>query len=289
MIKAKQTVGQIVRSEPAAIEVFRSLGIQYCCHGQQEVDSASKTAGISVSELLARVDQARKTSCDSRRPWVDPILEALILHLVRSRETLMDSELPHIAFLARSLAQCGDRVQPHAVELAMVVEALARKVESHLAKEKTLLFPLIQEIELAYVGNSVSAVRPKTLHRSVGKMVHQHEEIGYLLSAASRLTNGFEGASSSCAQYRELCDKLRALDREIREEVHLENNVLFDRALQFSDALWPLSADESGPHAAPKTGLHNRPDKGLRVNHIHDVRGKAVRASFSGAINSPIK
>jgi hypothetical protein len=44
---------------------------------------------------------------------------------------------------------------------------------------------LIQEIELAYVGKGASAVRPKTFHRSVGKMVNQHEEIGYLLSAES--------------------------------------------------------------------------------------------------------
>lgn len=254
MTNAMQTIGQIARSEPAAIEVFRSLGIQYCCHGQQEVDSASIAAGISVSELLAKVDQARKASCGSRGPWVDPILEALMLHLVRSREPLMDGELTHIAFLGRSLAQCGDRIQPHAVELAMVVEALAREVESHFANEKTLLFPLIQEIELAYVGKSVSAVRPKTFHRSVGKMVHQHEQIGYLLSAARRLTDGFEGASSSCASYRELCDKLRALDLEIREEVHLENNVLFYRALQFADALWPLTADVPGMHGASKTG-----------------------------------
>ena len=266
MINAKQTIGKIARSEPAAIEVFRSLGIQYCCHGQQEIDSASRAAGISVSELLAKVDQARKVSCGSRGPWVDPILEALILHLVRSRAPLMDSELTHIAFLARSLAQCGDRVQPRAEELAMVVEALVREVKSHLAKEKTLLFPLIQKIELAYVGKSVSAVRPKTFHRSVGKMVHQHEEIGYLLSAARRLTDGFEATSSSCAPYRELCDRLRALDREIREEVHLENNVLFNRALQFADALWPLSRTFRPTQRRPHQKARQR--KPLAPSHI---------------------
>lgn len=250
MINAKQTIGQIAHSEPAAIEVFQALGIQYCCHGQQEIDSASNAAGISVSELVAKVHQAKEVSYGSKDRWVDPILEALILHLVRSRESLVDTELPHIALLARSLAQCGDRVQPNAVELAMVVEALAREVESHLAKEKTLLFPVIQKIELAYVGKSVRAVRPKMFHRSVGKMVHQHEEIGYLLSAAHRLTDGYNGASSSCAPYRDLCEKLKAVDREIREEVHLENNVLFNRALQFSDSLWPLTADHSALHVS---------------------------------------
>jgi regulator of cell morphogenesis and NO signaling len=249
MINAKQTIGQIARSEPAAIEVFRSLGIQYCCQGQEDIESASKTVGISTTELFTKIHRAKEASCGNRGPWVDPILEALILHLVRSREMLMDSDLPRIASLAHDLARCGDQVQPHAVELAMVVEALAREVESHLAKEEAMLFPLIQKIELSYVGKGVVAVRPKSFHRGVGKMVHQHEKIGYLLSVAQRLTDGYETGSSSCAPYRELCEKLKALDREIREEVHLENNVLFNRALQFSDALWPLSREDAAPNA----------------------------------------
>jgi regulator of cell morphogenesis and NO signaling len=239
MINARQSIGQIARSEPAAIKVFQALGIQYCCHGQQEFDSASKAAGISAPDLLARIHQAEKTSGGGKGPWVDPILEGLILHLVRSRENLVHRELPQIASLARSVTQCENQAQPTAVELAMVVETLAREIESHVTKERAQLFPLIQSIELAYVGENVSIAHPKVFRRSVGKMVHQHEEIGYLLSAAHRLTDGYDGSSSSCSAYQELCDKLKDLDREIREEVHLENNVLFNRALQFSEALHP--------------------------------------------------
>ena len=242
MISSKQTIGQIAHSAPSTIEVFQALGIQYCCHGEQGIDSASEAVGMSVPDLLAKIEQAKKSSSGSKGPWVDPILEALILHLIRSRETSIESELPRVALLARSVAQCGERVQPNAAELAMVVEALARKLESHLAKEKVQLFPLIQNIELAYVGEDVSIAHPKAFRRSIGKMVHQHEEIGYLLSAASRSTDGYDGASSACSLYHELCDKLKNLDREIREQVHLENNVLFNRALQFSDALRPVAA-----------------------------------------------
>ena len=242
MISSKQTIGQIAHSTPATIQLFEALGIQYCCHGQLGIDSAAKAAGISVPDLLAKIYVAAKSSLDSKGIWVDPILRALILHLIRSRKSLVDTELPRISLLARSVAQCGSQVQPNAAELAMVVEALARELESHLAKEKAELFPLIQNIELAYVGEDVSIAHPKAFRRSIGKMVHEHEEVGYLLSAANRLTDGYDGASSACSPYLELCNKLKNLDREIREEVHLENNVLFNRALQFSEALRPSTA-----------------------------------------------
>ena len=94
MINTKQSIGHIARSEPAAIKVFQALGIQYCCHGQQEVDSASKAVGVSVSDLLAKIHKVEKTSGGEKRPWVDPILEGLILHLVRSRKNLIGRELP---------------------------------------------------------------------------------------------------------------------------------------------------------------------------------------------------
>jgi iron-sulfur cluster repair protein YtfE (RIC family) len=55
MFDAKQSIGQIARSEPAAIKVFQALGIPYCCHGQQEIDSAAKAVGISPSDLLAKI------------------------------------------------------------------------------------------------------------------------------------------------------------------------------------------------------------------------------------------
>ena len=237
MFDALQSIGQIARSEPAAIKVFQALGIPYCCHGQKEIGSAAKAVGISASDLLAKIHQAESTSCDGKGRWVDPILEGLILHLVRSSESLIDRELPRIASLVLSVGQCGDRVQPNAAELVMVVEALTREIESHVTKERAQIFPLIQSIELAYVGKNMSLAHPKVFRRSVGKMVHQHEEIGYLLSVAHRLTDGYDASSSSCPSYRELCDRLKDLDREIREEVHLENNVLFHRALQFSDSL----------------------------------------------------
>lgn len=237
MKKAKQTIGQIARFEPATIEVFQSLGIKYCCHGQQEIGSALKAGGVGAVDLFERARQAGTSSTASKGPWVDPILEALILHLLQSRESLVKTDLPQLVTLARSVAEYGDNVEPNATEVAMVVEALTHEIESHLTEEKARLFPLIQNIELAYAGMNADAVRPKAFRHNVGKMIHQHEEIGYLLSAAHRLTDGYSTSSSDVTPYRDLCDKLKKLDREIREEVHLENNVLFNRALQFSNAL----------------------------------------------------
>jgi hypothetical protein len=75
MINAKQTIGQIARSEPAAIEVFRSQGIQYCCHGKEEIASASKTVGISAGGLLTKIYQAKRHLATAEDPGWIPFLK----------------------------------------------------------------------------------------------------------------------------------------------------------------------------------------------------------------------
>lgn len=239
MTSTNQTVGQIALSEPAAIPVFESLGIPYCCRGEQSVEEAAEAAGISGQKLREALARAIEPCGDGRSGWIDPILEALMKHLLRSRKNVIGNGLPRIKTLVQSVAELDDQAQPNAAELAVLTETLVRDVEAHVSAETGTLFPMIQNVEIAYVGFNVTPVQPKKLRHTVGKMVHEHEEIGYLLSSMHRLTDGYQGGSSENSPYRALCNELKTLDREIRKEVHLENNVLFDRALQFSRMLWP--------------------------------------------------
>jgi regulator of cell morphogenesis and NO signaling len=240
MINATQTIGQIARSEPATISIFESLGIPYCCRGQETIDEAASSAGVSSQHLLEILARASESCGGGAR--VDPILDTIIKHLLRSRKKVIWGGLPRIRTLAQAVAQSDDRTQPNATELSILTETLVHEVEDHIAAESGILFPMIQNVEIAYVGINVKPVPPKKLRHAVSRMVHEHEEIGNLLSSIYRLADGYQGTPSSDSPYRALCDELKSLDRELREQVHLENNVLFNRALQFSSALWPCPA-----------------------------------------------
>jgi regulator of cell morphogenesis and NO signaling len=68
-------------------------------------------------------------------------------------------------------------------------------------------------------------------------MTHEHGAVGDLLSRIQDVTEDYDASATTCPSYREICEKLQGLDGEIRQEVHLENNVLFNRALQIASAL----------------------------------------------------
>ncbi|SPE23273.1 conserved hypothetical protein [Candidatus Sulfotelmatomonas gaucii] len=238
MINAKQTVGEIAVRQPSTIEVLEQLGVEYCCHGEQTLEETCRYLGLPVEGVLSELNRTIETNPAESAPWADSILEALIGHLLRIRKTLIHDSLPRIQDLASSVGSCCQHEQPNAIEVVRLAETLVHGITTHLLEEEHTLFPTIREIELAYVGEGFGTPRPDSVRSAVARMVQEHDEIGHMLSTIEVLTAGHNTTATDCDTYQQLCEKLTDLDRELRLEVHLENNVLFNRALRISEALY---------------------------------------------------
>ena len=237
MINAKQTVGDIANRQPSTIGVFEQLGIQYCCHGENTLEATCKYLGLPVQGVLSELHRAVDANGTTKGPWADPILAALMEKLLRTREVLIQEDLPRIQQLAQAVSSCHHGKHPNVIQVAHLSATLADEVMSHFAEESQILFPKIRELELAYVGSSSATIRLDSVRKDLSHMAHEHGAVGDLLFRIQDATRDYDVIDSTCPAYREICEKLKGLDGEIRQEVHLENNVLFDRALQISEAL----------------------------------------------------
>ncbi len=238
MINAKQTIGEIAGRQPSTVEVFEQLGIKYCCHGEETVEQICGYLGLPMYGVLSELNRVADANSTRKAPWADPILEALMGNLLRTRKVLVQQDLPRIQQLARTVSSCHLREHPNAIHVAQMSATLAHEVASHFTDEAQILFPKIREIELAYVGSSSATVHLDSVRNDLAHMTHEHGAVGDLLSRIQDVTEDYNGTVTTCPSYREICEKLKGLDGEIRQEVHLENNVLFDRALQISGALY---------------------------------------------------
>ena len=238
MINANRTIGEIAGRQPSTIEVFEQLGIQYCCHGEETVEATCKYLGLPVKGVLSELNRVADANSTTKAPWADPILEALMGKLLRTRTVLIQQDLPRIQQLARTVSSCHLREHPNAIHIAHLSATLAHEVTSHFADEAQILFPKIRELELAYVGSSSATVRQDNVRNDLAHMTHEHGAVGDLLSRIQDATEDYNATATTCPSYREICQKLKELDGEVRQEVHLENNVLFNRALRISEALY---------------------------------------------------
>ncbi|MEZ4398484.1 MAG: iron-sulfur cluster repair di-iron protein [Kofleriaceae bacterium] len=216
-LHADQTVAEIALGNPATTRIFEQVGIDYCCGGKRSLAQACAKAGLDVDALLARLAATPPPAATS--DWTAVSLAALVAHLVDTHHAFTRSELTRAQALATKVARVhGDR-HPFLRELAAAVDEQTADLLAHLAKEEQVLFPAIVRGDRTFVAAPISV------------MGHEHDAHGVRLAQIRALATDFIAPDDACGSWRALYDSLASLERDLHQHIHLENNVLFPRAL----------------------------------------------------------
>jgi regulator of cell morphogenesis and NO signaling len=215
------TLAELAARVPAASRVFRRHRLDYCCNGRRALVTACYERALDPAAILdeiAHEDGATSEAGDAAR-WTERPLPDLVAHIVSYYHERLRRELPELIAMA-------DKVELVHVEKASVPTGLAKllveieeEVTSHLAKEERVLFPMIAAGHGSRVGAPVQV------------MELEHDGHGRQLEHIRALTNDLVPPDDACTTWRALYLRLAAFESELMEHIHLENNVLFRRAL----------------------------------------------------------
>jgi regulator of cell morphogenesis and NO signaling len=226
------TLGEIVSRDFRAGAIFDRYGLDYCCGGASTLAEGCLNQGVSlarvVSELEALDPESRAT------PVQDPA--ALIDHIVLHHHTYIRESVPAIRLhLAKVVAAHGSR---HA-ELPFIevqFSKMADELTLHMTKEERVLFPYI--CALAEASARDAAPPPDmfgTVQNPIRMMEIEHQEAGESIRVIRELTHGYQPPSDACATYRLVLQELDAFEKDLHIHVHLENNVLFPKAVELEE------------------------------------------------------
>lgn len=218
MVSAQQTLGELVTAIPVAARVFHRYGLDFCCGGKQSLEEACAAGHLDPEELLREIKTTAASECDEAR-WDQRPVEELIHHILDRYHAPLRTEIPSLIDLARRVEDVHADKPDRPAGLANLLEEIRAAVESHLAKEEQILFPLIL------------SGRGQTAHMPVQVMVQEHEDHGQNLQRIRELTHDLQIPEYACASWRELYRSLAQLEVELMDHIHLENNILFPRAL----------------------------------------------------------
>jgi regulator of cell morphogenesis and NO signaling len=211
---ADRSVADIAAGLPGATAVFRRHKLDFCCGGGAALADAAAQRGANLPTIereLGALVQAAAVAPEETGALIELIV-------TRFHETHR-RELPELIRLARRVeAVHGDR-EGAPVGLAAVLEALWAELESHMRKEEQVLFPMMLR------GGHPMIVHP------IDAMRHEHDEAGELLHKVEHLTDGGTPPEGACNTWRALYAGTRKFADDLMEHIHLENNVLFRRAL----------------------------------------------------------
>lgn len=228
---ANAKVGELARDYPASIRVFQRHGIDFCCGGKRTVTAAAQRAQTNAEALLTDLHLAVIAPGGAASGWDLPDSLADMGKLIVGRyHVALRRELPRLVAMANRVEQVHGAEMPETLPvLAAHVRDLATELEAHMLEEEDVLFPAIERLERA--ARRGEPVAPRDLAGVVEAREDEHAAVGERLAALRALSNAFAPPEWACNTFRGLYYGLSELERELHEHIHLENNVLFPRAM----------------------------------------------------------
>jgi regulator of cell morphogenesis and NO signaling len=225
-------VGEIAAASMAAIRVFENFGIDYCCGGEQSITEACQLGGVDPEALLQAVRDTMLSAAPETRDWKAEPLSALIGHIVSVHHGYLKLELPRIQErLEVVYATHRERDGATLAPLPEIFFPMKDELELHMHKEERMLFPAIEESERAAKGGCLPPFPFGSLANPIRVMLAEHESAGASLDQIRAITKNYELPSHACETYRALFKGFESLERDLHMHIHLENNILFPRAL----------------------------------------------------------
>jgi regulator of cell morphogenesis and NO signaling len=233
MATATQSIREIVTAEPSAAAVLERFEIDLCSQANARLEQVCTELQLSVDQVLEKLADAESRGNGAAAPDLENYsLTRVIQHIVRTHHQTVRQELPRFAELSQRIAtRHGDKA-PHFKALAPLIEQLRAEMVAHLEKEEQILFPYIVRLEdAAKDGSGVPYGCFRSVAQPVSMMMREHESAEGIVAEIRRMTNGFEPPEWACPRNTAFHASLAAFERDLGQHVHVENDLLFPKAI----------------------------------------------------------
>ncbi len=223
----EETIGEIVRGDIRKAEVFKKLGIDFCCGGKKTLAQACKEKGLSeitVTELLEEPTQTDTQNLDFKS-WNAGFLADFI---VNQHHEYVRTNAPLIKELSEKVSTKHIEKYPYLKTVHDKVLLLLNELDTHMKKEEVILFPYIKQME----ASQMKAGGFNSVQNPIWVMEQDHDLAGELLRDIKMLTNNYVAPEDACNSHRLYLHKLQEFENDLFQHIHLENNILFPKALE---------------------------------------------------------
>lgn len=233
MLSATKTVRELAVEMPSATRVFERLGIDYCCGGGQSLEEACDSAKVKVDDVLRALEAESAPAAKGPVDWTGAPLAKLIDHIVATHHAYVKAEVPRLEQLIAKVVSVHGQNHPELKQVQSEFRTLGAELGMHMMKEEQILFPYIADMEAAVeAGRSIPPCVFGTVRNPVQMMVMEHDAAGENLHAMREATDGFRAPADACVSYTTLYRALAEFEADLHQHIHLENNILFPRAVE---------------------------------------------------------
>jgi regulator of cell morphogenesis and NO signaling len=232
-----KTVREVAVAFPQATRVFEKTKIDYCCGGDQLLGDACAKAGVDL-QMLEQMLAASVAPAVSGFDFQQLTLAQLIKYILDTHHVYTKDEMKRLEGLVEKV--CAAHGANHSELLSMrdLLQQLFAELKGHMFKEEQILFPFVIQLEESRRHNRPAPFAPfGPVDNPIRIMIVEHDNAGDILRELRKLSRGYRVPEDACISYKTLYEALEAFEQDLHQHIHLENNILFPKAIAIEASL----------------------------------------------------
>jgi regulator of cell morphogenesis and NO signaling len=226
----EMTIGEIVANDFRAASIFKEAGIDFCCGGNKSLTEACKEKGADKSHLIQQLEKLEQTPVSGTMNFKEWELSFLSDYIINTHHKFVLKNLPELVFYTRKIAAVHGDHHPELIEVAELFTKINEELLQHLKNEEEVLFPAVKQATI-----DLSDEVKSTIVSEITRMQGEHEFAGGAMDKINVLTHNYQIPEDACNTYRVSLKLLEQFEDDLHIHVHLENNILYPKALKLAE------------------------------------------------------
>ncbi|RXJ44333.1 iron-sulfur cluster repair di-iron protein [Gelidibacter gilvus] len=234
----EETLGELAAKDLRKAEIFKKYGLDFSCEGKKTIKEACAEKGLDVTKVEQELQQTDKEPASRPMSYDEWDLDFLSDYIVNVHHRYVRKNLPDITAYAQKVMEVHGERHPELIEINNLVKAVGADLLAHMEKEEIRLFPLLK----TFVNRTKETASQKTLtSNEFQHFIMQHEAehafVGNEMNDIRKLTNYYTLPEDACASYTLLYRMLDEFEDDLDLHIHLENNILFPKAIELENQI----------------------------------------------------
>lgn len=229
VIDINSTLSELVIEDPRRSTILTDIGIDFCCNGNRSLQDAVGEAGLNLDGVIAAITLPGESPVEQ---IVSRDQSELAHDIVDTHHAYMWAEMPRLTALVEKVYSVHGSRHPELEELKGCYLQAVAEIEPHMTEEERVVFPAISKLE-----KDGTAPVFGSFEQPFEKLRDEHEALGRILEQMRLVTNNYAVPEDACTSYTLMLNGLEAMDLDLREHIHKENNILFPQVLELEKQL----------------------------------------------------
>src|SRR5690554_4952814 len=232
-----KTIGEIVADDYRTAAVFEEYGIDFCCNGNRSLESACAELKVKKEEVISKIEEisGAASALPDFRTWP---LDLLTDYIEKKHHRYVEEKLPVIKSYLNKIVEVHGSAHPELAKIEELFKASAGELAAHMKKEEFILFPFVRKLIIAqHAKRSPDEPKFGTVANPIQQMMEEHDNEGGRFREISALSDNYTPPADACNTYQVTYAMLKEFEMDLHQHIHLENNILFPKAIDLEKEL----------------------------------------------------